>query len=198
VASRSIDGLVRQLREAGELLRAVGEVDDRMALSRRLLDVAHEVDALRSAASEAPRAIELVGEPVPIESLGYDTDIVPIESLAPSQPPAGQQAADRPRGIELSFRTFHRLQRERTPQSPSLDALLDRTAPGPHSLPSAPVAEEPVAIGTLCYRGHAALQRAIVVRHQIAAELKQDATLETLQPLLQELLDLVPLALVDS
>ena len=36
------------------------------------------------------------------------------------------------------------------------------------------------------------------VRHQIAAELKGEATLESLQPLLQELLDLVPLALADT
>jgi hypothetical protein len=59
--------------------------------------------------------------------------------------------------------------------------------------------EEPaVAIDTLCYRGNAALQRALAVRHQIAAELTGDASLESLQPLLQELLDLVPLALVDA
>jgi hypothetical protein len=36
------------------------------------------------------------------------------------------------------------------------------------------------------------------VRHQLAAELNRDASLESLQPLLQELLDLVPLALADT
>jgi hypothetical protein len=55
-----------------------------------------------------------------------------------------------------------------------------------------------VAIGTLIYRGQAALERAVTVRHQIAAELTRDASLESLQPLLQELLDLVPLALEQS
>jgi hypothetical protein len=59
--------------------------------------------------------------------------------------------------------------------------------------------EEPaVAIGSLCYRGQAALERANVVRHQIQAQLTGNANLESLQPLLQELLDLVPLALAES
>jgi hypothetical protein len=55
-----------------------------------------------------------------------------------------------------------------------------------------------VAIDTLCYRGQAALERANTVRHRIAAELTGDASIESLQPLLQELLDLVPLALEQS
>ena len=46
--------------------------------------------------------------------------------------------------------------------------------------------------------GQAALERAVTVRHQIAAELSLEATLDSLQPLLQELLDLVPLALDQS
>jgi hypothetical protein len=48
------------------------------------------------------------------------------------------------------------------------------------------------------YRGHAALERAATVRHQITAELSRQASLESLQPLFQELLDLVPLALEQS
>jgi hypothetical protein len=36
------------------------------------------------------------------------------------------------------------------------------------------------------------------VRDQLAAQLTGQASLETLQPLLQELLDLVPLALAES
>jgi hypothetical protein len=57
---------------------------------------------------------------------------------------------------------------------------------------------EPVAIAALMYRGHAALERAATVRHQITAELSRKASLESLQPLFQELLDLVPLALEQS
>jgi hypothetical protein len=179
VASRSLRDLTARLREAGELLRAVGESDDRMLISRRLLDVAHRLDELRTAAPQASAEAPIV----PIESLGYepDTDVVPIGSLAPDEP---QDSTPAP-GIEASFRTFDLLIRQRGPAAPSLDGLLGSEA-------------EPVAIGALTYRGHAALERAAVVRHQISAELSRQASLESLQPLFQELLDLVPLALEPS
>jgi hypothetical protein len=200
VASRSLEGLVGRIGEAGELLRSIGESGDRMAVSRRLLDVAHRLDRLR----EEPASVstEPPGEPVPIESLGFDaeTEVVPIESLA-----ASPASAEKPRGLELSFKTFSRLLRERRASSPSLDVLLGQpaaavvAAPPEAQKPVEMAPEEPaVAIDTLCYRGQAALERAVVVRHQLAAELKRDASLETLQPLLQELLDLVPMALVDA
>jgi hypothetical protein len=185
VASRSVDGLVSRIREAGELLRGIGEADDRMLISRRLLDVAHRLDRLRdeTTTGESPTAPdEPPGEPVPIESLGFDSEIVPVESLAPDGP-APEEAG----GLELSFQAFGRLVREGGAATPSLEVLLGR-AP-----------EEPaVAIDTLCYRGQAALERALAVRHQLAAELNRDTSLESLQPLLQELLDLVPLALADT
>jgi hypothetical protein len=115
---------------------------------------------------------------VPVESLAYDPEpeVVPIHSLAPD-------AAEAQGGIEASFRTFDRLMRQRRPTAPSLEGLLGGEA---------------VAIDTLVYRGQAALQRAVTVRHQITVELTREASLESLQPLLQELLDLVPLALEQS
>src|SRR5206468_11696539 len=90
-ASHSVDGLVSRMREAGELLRGIGEADDRMLISRRLLDVAHRLDRLRdeTTTQESPTAPdEPAGEPVPIESLGFDSEIgiVPVERLAPDQP----------------------------------------------------------------------------------------------------------------
>jgi len=185
VASRSVEALVSRMREAGELLRGIGEADDRMLISRRLLDVAHRLDRLRdeTQTEESPTALdEPPGEPVPIESLGFDSEIVPVESLAPDGP-APEEAG----GLELGFKTFGRLLRERGTTTASLEVLLGR-APE----------ESAVAIDTLCYRGHAALERALTVRHQIAAELNRDTSLESLQPLLQELLDLVPLALADT
>jgi hypothetical protein len=122
---------------------------------------------------------------VPIESLGFDSEIVPVESLAPDG-----AAPEEAGGLELGYKTFGRLLRERGTTTASLEVLLGRPATAP---------EEPaVAIDTLCYRGHAALERALKVRHQIAAELNRDTSLESLQPLLQELLDLVPLALADT
>jgi hypothetical protein len=192
VASHSVDGLVSRMREAGELLRGIGEADDRMLISRRLLDVAYRLDRLR----EEPKTEESreardepPGEPVPIESLGFDPEgeIVPVESLAPDRP-----ATEEPGGLELTFKTYGRLLRAGAAATPSLEVLLGRAG-------SEPAPEEPaVSIDTLCYRGHAALQRADAVRHQIAAELTRDPSLESLQPLLQELLDLVPLALADT
>jgi hypothetical protein len=185
VASRSLPDLTARLREAGELLRAaVGESDDRMLISRRLLDVAHRLDELRTAAPEASAEAPIV----PIESLAYeqDTDVVPIGSLAPDEP---QDFTPAP-GIEASFRTFDLLIRQRGPAAPSLDGLLRQA--------QAEQEPDPVAIGSLTYRGHAALERAVTVRHQITAELSRQASLESLQPLFLELLDLVPLALEQS
>jgi chemotaxis protein histidine kinase CheA len=198
VASRSVDGLVSRFREAGELLRGIVEADDRMLISRRLLDVAHRLDRLRdeTATPESPTAPdEPPGEPVPIESLGFDSEIVPVESLAPDEPRPEDVGA-----LELGFKAFGRFVRERGVATPSLEVLLGHVAPASRTAPPSVTApEEPaVAIDTLCYRGHAALQRALAVRHQIAAELTGDASLESLQPLLQELLDLVPLALADT
>jgi hypothetical protein len=192
VASRAVEDLVVRLREAGTLLRAVGEADDRMQISRRLLDVAHRMDGLRA-------STEPGGEPVPIESLGYESeaDVVPIESLAP-------QPAAPATGLERSFHTLEQLIRERAPTTPALDSLLVRAAPAAAPAPvpvvTAPqeVEEPAVAIGSLCYSGYAALERANAVRHQITAQLSGNASLESLQPLLQELLDLVPLALAKS
>ncbi|HJR17932.1 MAG TPA: hypothetical protein VJ808_13865, partial [Gemmatimonadales bacterium] len=198
VASRSVSELAARLREAGELLRAVGERDDRMVISRRLLDVAYRLDGLRA-------SVPPVAEPpiVPIRSLEYQTeaDVVPIGSLAPD---AGREVEPAP-GIEASFRTLDRLIRDRGSVAPSLERLLvpastmadtaERVAaPPPVRVPE----PEPVAIRSLVYSGQAALQRAVTVRHQIAAELSREADLKSLQPLLQELLDLVPLALEQS
>ena len=179
VASHGVLALVQRLREAGKLLRAVVESDDRMLISRRLLDVAHRLDGLRAQA-------ETADQPVPIESLTYDADgdVVPIERLAPDH---DTEAG----GLEISYRTLERLAKEGAPTNGSLAALL--------GVSSTSLAEEPaVAITTLCYSGQAALQRANVVRQQIATQLQRNASLASLQPLVQELLDLIPLALAES
>lgn len=194
VAAEATSPLVTALRDAGELLRSIADADDRMQVSRRLLDVAHRLDELRgvepsrpaapheapAAPSPAPPAPAPGDGVVPIEALGYDepgdADVVPITSLAPDT------------GLELSFATLARLERERERPAPSLGGLLGRAAePEP----------EVVSIETLCYRGRAALERADAVRLEIAAALDRRAGLEALQPLLRELLDLVPLALAE-
>lgn len=217
VAVRATPALVSCLREAGELLRAVADADDRMLISRRILDAAYRLDGLRLAeatpaspvtAQEQPAEAEL--RVVPIESLLYDeASIVPIESLAydptPTAPPS---AVDEPEpvpieslapsgGLESSFLTYDRLRRERAPESPSIEALVGRAlaATNPAASEEGTVTLE---IGTLVYRGRAALERAAAVRQQLADELARNGGLEEIQPLLQELLDLVPLALAES
>ena len=219
VAAHATPALVSCLREAGELLRAVADADDRMLISRRILDAAYRLDGLRiSEASPAP-AVPLHAHPpdaveriVPIESLLYDTvpdesPIVPIESIAYDSPstaaappvtepePVPIEALAPSGGLEGSFQTYDRLRRERAPGPASIELLVGRalaeTAP-----PDAGAVT--LEIGTLVYRGRAALERAAAVRQQLADELARNGGLEAIQPLLQELLDLVPLALAES
>ena len=102
----------------------------------------------------------------------------------PEPIPAGADA------LEISFRTLERLQRERSPAPASLDALAGRAEPAP--------VVEAVAIASLCYRGRSALERAAAVRQSLTAELAGVPDLAAIRPLLQELLDLVPLALDES
>ncbi len=121
--------------------------------------------------------------PVPAATAAVEPEPVPIESLAPSG------------GLESSFLTYDRLRRERGAEPPSIEALVGRalaeTAP-----PDAGAVT--LEIGTLIYRGRAALERAAAVRQQLADELARNGGMDAIQPLLQELLDLVPLALVES
>jgi hypothetical protein len=224
VAARATPALVSCLREAGELLRAVADADDRMLISRRILDAAYRLDGLRlaeatpahvappsapAAAASRPDLPDTGGRIVPIESLLYDAvpspaapepaapiaasaepelPVVPIESLAYDAPTGG---------LEGSFSTFDRLRRERAPEPASLDALVGRALAA-----TTPAAADPeavtVEIGVLCYSGRAALERANAVRQQLADELARHGGLESIRPLLQELLDLVPLALAES
>ena len=182
MAAEATEPLVAGLRDAGELLRSVADAQDRMQVSRRVLDVAYRLDQVRTGGATPP-ATEAEAGVVPIESLGYDEawavqpepEVVPIESLAPDS------------GLEASFRTLARLERARGAQMPSLTPFL---AP--------PEAEPSVAIETLCYRGRAALERADVVRRTLAAEMARGPELATIRPLIQELLDLLPLALADA
>jgi hypothetical protein len=221
VAASATTALVSCLREAGELLRAVADADDRMLISRRILDVAYRLDGLRlaeqppAAAAAAARAqshapaappappVEEETDVVSIDSLAYDEEPVSILSLAPDEEseddivPIAALAPDAPAwGLETSFRTYDRLRRESAGESPSLNGLLGRAAAEPVTVPVPDI--QTVEIGVLCYRGRAALERAALVRQQLADELTRHGGLEAIQPLLQELLDLVPLALAES
>jgi hypothetical protein len=114
--------------------------------------------------------------------------VVSIDSLAYDAPSGG---------LEGSFATFDRLRRERAAEPASIEGLVGRALAA-----TTPAAADPetvtIEIGALCYRGRAALERANAVRQQLADELARHGGLEAIQPLLQELLDLVPLALAEA
>jgi hypothetical protein len=179
MASRSTDALVANLKAAGELLRSVADAGDRMQVSRRILDVAYNLDQFRSGPVEAEPVAAPDADVVPIESL-----LDSVESLAPDPVPAPTEGG----ALEASFRTLERLQRERGSSPASLQGLLGRVEP----------AADAVAIESLCYRGRPALERAAAVRQTLASELAGVSDLAAIRPLLQELLDLVPLALDES
>ncbi len=215
VAAHAAQPFGNCLRETGELLRAVADADDRMVISRRILDVAYRMDGLRMAETPAPavslplrhpQPTEADSEIVPIESLLYTehepldaTPVVAIESLAPDPPAAPpSMPVSRPSSLERSYHTYDRLRRRGAADAPSLERLMGAAAPSTSGPASQPDDIETVEIGVLCYRGRAALERAAAVRQQLSAELEKHGGFESIRPLLQELLDLVPLALAES
>ncbi len=168
------------LRDTGEMLRTGGASPDRMYLSRRILDVAHRIDLLR--AEPAPKPEDAGPPPAarPAEPAAASTrtedDVVPIESLEP----AGARPARSV--LEAGLSDYqHRMKQEGLGEA-SLAALS-----------SDPV----VSIESLCYSGRRALERAAELRALIGARLAS-GDMETARPLVQELLDLVPLALADA
>jgi HPt (histidine-containing phosphotransfer) domain-containing protein len=214
-AARAPSGLADALRNAGTLLRSLAEPGDQHAIGRRLLDLAHELDLLGgpaeagpvepdagetapggAATAEAPAAEPVApdeSDVVPIRSLEYAPadeagEAVPIASLAPDAVPAPM---DR---LETAYAAYARLVRERGVPGGSLDELIGAPpASAPTSQPEP--APDAVDIRRLCYSGRAALERARAVRDTLAAELEAGPELGDVEPLLRELLDLVPLAL---
>ena len=200
------------LRDTGEMLRSGGASPDRMYLSRRILDVAHRIDLLRTesaptpagAPATPPEAVRPAAAPPPVApaapvSEPASDEIVPIESLELT----GTRPARSP--LEAGLSGYQRRMSEQGLGEASLDALGTPSAAMPTALPAAlPVAspsrppeDAVVSIESLCYSGRGALQRAAELRAQIGARLAS-GDMETARPLVQELLDLVPLALGDA
>ncbi|HEV8598817.1 MAG TPA: Hpt domain-containing protein [Gemmatimonadales bacterium] len=180
---------------AGELLSRL----DREVMGGRVISAAERVAELlerassalaaaaeRGSAGELEAELAPLGEEldrlggaeeppvVPIESLAPEPadEIVPIESLAPSYS-----------AFEQSFSTYYRLQ------------YAKPAAPGREPPPLEP---EPIPIQALLFRGRRALERADLVRRELGTALASQTELASIQTLLGELLDLVPLALDDS
>jgi hypothetical protein len=122
------------------------------------------------------------GDLVDIDTLAPDDRaVVPIASLAPegalSVPEAPGDGAGR---LERAFRRERVIAGERGDVPPSLEVLMG---------------DAPVDVAVLLYRGESAVARAEELRTQLGNILAEpQIALERLRPLLDELLDLVPLA----
>jgi len=152
---------------------------------------------------------------VPIEALAPDDDrpVVPVETLAPAAdyrmtPPPTPFAgpvvpADRTR-LEQTLSAYSRLVAANAPVLP-LEALIPPAVPPRRPLGSRSAAVEieaefdVVPIEALLYRGPGAMTRADDVRRQLEEALKvASVELDRVEPLVRELLDLVPLAVADG
>jgi hypothetical protein len=101
-------------------------------------------------------------------------EAVPIEALEPAAAPGAHLSP-----FEAGLASYQRRVREEGLGEPSLEGLRGETV---------------VSIESLCYSGRAALERAAELRTLIGARIAK-GEMEEARPLVQELLDLVPLAL---
>ncbi len=180
-ASRAPDAFSAMLDEAGRLLRdRPGETDE--AVTERLgvlIERLTRAEPAAPVAEPAPPTAEPGGDIVPIGDLAPDDEAVPL-AVSPDVP--GMRS-----DLATSFVTFARLMQQSPHAEPSLDAFLGRPT---GSEPEAAV----VPITTLLYSGSEALDRATAIREQMRDLLARDEPWESMKPLVEELLDLVPLA----
>jgi len=147
-------------------------------------------------------AAEDDGDIVPIEALLDDeSDVVPIETLAPDLPAATKPLALS--AFELSFSTYHRLLNAPPPPPPvpvapsappaseEVEAILAEAVRSASQEPDPGI----LPISALLYRGRRALERADLVRVELSDALKAKRPFAEIEPLVSELIDLVPLAL---
>ena len=217
-ALRNAGALLRSLAEAADQ-NSIGRRLLDLAHELDLLSRPAEAEAPAERAPAAAAAERVPPEPVPMEELVAeppatplaaglpdDSDIVPIESLEyskeePSAEPVpiaelapDEDAAPAMDRLEVAYSTYARLVRERGLPAGSLGELIGARTVGAGAAEPAALPEA-VDIRQLCYRGRAALERARAVRDTLAAELDSGPELSAVEPLVRELLDLVPLAL---
>lgn len=206
-AAREHDVFGEVLRDAGALLRSLADGGDQNAVGRRLLDLANRVDLLNGEPGrEGAAPAEEDADVVPIESLEYtgapaaaraDDDAVPIESLAPEAVAMGGESDRTGDRLAAAYAVLARLTREHGagPEAVAEERAAEGEAPAPSPPPPAEGIEPEVDIRSLCYRGRGALERAGQVRDALVTELGAGGGFGTIEPLVRELIDLVPLAL---
>jgi hypothetical protein len=176
-AATRVEEFTSILEQAGETLRGHSETGQEQDAIERLETLTERLEQVQPA-PVLPQATEPPGEIVPVSSLAPDGEDAIVQSGADA-PAMGSALAP-------SFVTFARLMQERPEGAPSLDEFLDQP---PIATPSAVV-----PISTLLYSGPRALDRAAAVREEITNLLARNDPWESVKPLVEELLDLVPLA----
>ena len=162
------------LRDAADLIGRAAEARNAIFLADELAPIVHAIARLQTA---APIPVDDESDAVPIESLAPDPvttvepEPVPIASLAPDAPALPTSTI-----FERSFSTYHQLL---------------------HPPVTAPADTDVVPIGDLLYRGRRALERADTVRLELSQALKLSNAYLDIEPLVSELIDLVPLALTE-
>jgi len=179
------EGFATILRDAADLFAAAADTGGTAALPGLLAPLVRRLDGMRGA--DGAEAVDIM----PIEALAPESDgdagVVPIESLLYDGIPAG---ASRLLPFERTFTTYFRLLSEEAEAASGPVVPIASLAPEPMS--------DSVPIQTLLYRGRRALERADLVRGELDAALRVRRDLESVETLLAELLDLVPLALDDE
>jgi chemotaxis protein histidine kinase CheA len=187
-------------------------------LGATAVDDESDVVPIESLAPDEPE--ELAPEIVPIEALAPEEqavtapEIVPIEALAPDEEPvAAPLAAQAVMASAIAGAT----ERDGWDLAASFSLYEEMMSGGqaaiaaPAEAPEAFIAQpEPVAvaaasapetvildIGDLLYHGRSALERADAVRREIRALWSTPESASAVQPLVEELLDLVELAIAD-
>ncbi len=222
-ASDAAAAFAGHLRGAAEHLGRASESRNAVFLTDDLADVVAALEGMPGGAVPAPVVLpepepadlmpeaelveiaELEVETVEIGALDFEpaapepvqaadeADVVPIESLAPAE-------AEPMTPFEESFSTWYRLEHEPAPPAPSPPEpapVSPEVAPPPLAA-APPVLElDVVPIESLLYQGRRALERADVVRRELSHALARHQAFSDVEPLVSELIDLVPLALAE-
>ncbi|MBX3148137.1 MAG: Hpt domain-containing protein [Gemmatimonadales bacterium] len=197
-AARDPLAFASSLREAATAIGSAASARNAIFLGDELEPVVTMVRQLGSEATAPPAADE--SDVVPIESLAPDPapqtspdlatpdpgDVVPIQALAPDLPDPAVPGA-----FEQSFSTYHRL----VGAAPAAGNL--GITPPAAAITSPDDDADVVDIGTLLFQGRRALERADIVRLELSGALKAERPFSEIEPLVSELIDLVPLALAE-
>ena len=179
------DAFTTILRDAADRLATAADAGGTAELPGLLAPLVQRLDLMRG--TDGAEDVDIM----PIEALAPESDgeagVVPIESLLYEEAASG---VPRLLPFERTFTTYFRLLNEAT------EALAGPVVPIAALAPEAP--SDSVPIQSLLYRGRRALERADLVRRELDAALRVQQDLNSVETLIAELLDLVPLALDDE